>query len=236
MRLAIFLLPALAFGQSFEVMPLATVAQVQPATITLPAACDATCRAALAQVLAQLTSPAAAPTPAVVPAVSGPPSSAAGVSSSRAFTAPAAAPASDAVPVCPTIFGLATAYSPASSPKMTASAFVATLFPGVTCSGGLQAYSYTQYIESPIKVHGTWTLSQNVTTGLAVPMRSIGPFEVWAIGTVGPSVQGSTSTVSLGTTYGGMITLPKGNWLFMAAYQRINNSNEILAGAGYEKR
>jgi len=166
------------------------------------------------------------PIPPVIPA---PVQSAVSTVESAVTALPA--PASN----CPTLYGAFASYSQTTSPRMTAGALVSTVAPFVKCAPGTaQMQSYTQYIEAPVKVNGSWTLQQTITTGMAVPIRSI-PFipggELWALGTIGAAVAGSTSTTKLGTTYGGMMTLPLfGKFMIAPAFEIVNgNKQAILA-------
>jgi hypothetical protein len=153
----------------------------------------------------------------------------------QATQAPAAVVtgATPAAPICPTWYTLFAAYSPASSPKATGGGAVATLLPGVKCTAGFQAYSYSQYVVSAAKVAGVWTLNSTTTSGVAVPMRGFGPFEVWMLGAAGAAVTGSSSTVKLGSTYGGMVTapkIPKIGVTVAVAFERVNGINTGLIG------
>lgn len=132
---------------------------------------------------------------------------------------------------CPTTFGAFVGYSPNASPKVTGGALVATLFPGLKCdSTQLQFHTYTQYIESPAKINGIWTLQQTISTGGALPAYKLPFGEIWLLGTIGAKVTGSTSTVGLGTTFGGGISIPlfKGSYKLFPAYQKINGGNQIV--------
>ena len=141
---------------------------------------------------------------------------------------PTAAPVS-----CPTWYAVFAAYTPSVSPKTTAGGAVATLLPGVTCAAGFQAYSYSQYVVTAARVAGVWTLNSTTTSGVAVPMRGLGPFEVWALGAAGVAVAGSNSALKLGSTYGGMITSPpitKIGVTVALAFERVNGINTGLIG------
>jgi hypothetical protein len=118
-------------------------------------------------------------------------------------------------------------------PYLVRGAAIATLFPGVKCADGFQAYSYSQYVVSAAKMAGAWSLSSTTTSGIAVPMRGLGPFEVWALGAAGVAVTGSTGSAHLCSTYGGMITSPKLGKLGLTiavAFERVNGVNTGLAG------
>lgn len=185
--------------------------------------------AALAQVAGQPPTPVSSPAGSVSGPAAPPP-----VTISATVTQPTAPPIT-AAPTCPTLYGAFASYSQTTSPKTTAGALISTVAPFVKCAPGTaQMQSYTQYIEAPVKINGTWTLQQTITTGMALPVRSI-PFvpggELWALGTIGAAVAGSTSTTKLGTTYGGMITLPLfGKFILAPAFEVVNgNKQAILA-------
>jgi hypothetical protein len=131
---------------------------------------------------------------------------------------------------CPTIYGAFAGYSPNASPKVTGGGLVASLFPGMKCDPTVpQFHTYTQYIESPIKLNGAWTLQQTISTGAALPFYKLPFGEFWALGTLGAKVTGSTSSVGLGTTYGGGISIPvKNSFKLFPAYQRVNGKTQIL--------
>lgn len=134
-------------------------------------------------------------------------------------------------PSCPTLFGAFAGYSPNASPKVTGGGLVATLFPGIKCDSTMpQFHTYTQYVEAPVKINGIWTLEQTISTGGALPVYKLPFGEIWALGTVGAKVTGSTSTVGLGTTFGGGISIPlfKGSYKLFPAYQKINGGNQIV--------
>jgi len=132
------------------------------------------------------------------------------------------------VPICPTYYGAFVSYTPNTSPKTTGGGLVATLFPGQKCDTTQhQLYSYTQYIESAARVNGQWTLQQSTTSGGALPIYDLPFGQIWIIGTIGAKVTGSTSSVGLGTTYGGGISIPIKKWKidFFPAFQKINAVN-----------
>lgn len=130
---------------------------------------------------------------------------------------------------CPTIYGAFAGYSPNASPKISGGGLIATLLPGTSCNPAiLQIYSYTQYVESPVKLSGVWTLQQTISTGIAAPVYKLPFGEFWALGTVGAKVTGSSSTVGLGSTYGGGISIPVKKYKIFPAYQRVNGQNQIL--------
>lgn len=130
--------------------------------------------------------------------------------------------------VCNTYYGVFVSYSPNVSPKTTGGALVATLFPGQKCDPTQhQLYSYTQHVESAIKVNGQWTLEQNTTSGGALPIYDLPFGQVWILGTIGAKITGSTGNMGLGTTYGGGISIPIKKWKIdlFPAYQKINSVN-----------
>jgi hypothetical protein len=134
------------------------------------------------------------------------------------------------------MYALGASYAPAASPKTTGWGAIAPLFPGVACdSTKEQPRSYTQYIESAVKVNGAWTLEQTVTTGVAVPLRAIGPpgwkLSLWALGAAGAAVVGSSSTVKLGTAFGGFVRRPfnTGKLSALLGFEDVNNTKQALA-------
>lgn len=139
---------------------------------------------------------------------------------------------------CPTYIDVGATYDPSASPKTTGYAAIGTLFPGLKCSGsGLQPYSFSQYAVTSATVNGVRTLETTTTTGLAVPFKSITigtlPLTIFGIGNIGAAVAGSTSTVKLGTTYGGILPIPLGKtsgWFIVPGVQWINGQRTVILG------
>lgn len=156
---------------------------------------------------------------------------------SQQTTAPAppspVAPAAVPSP-CTTHYAGGATFGPSASPKVTGFAALITLLPGITCDPTKdQPHSYTQYIESPVKVNGVWTLEQTVSTGLAISSTLFGPVKAWLLGTAGTTVVGSTSQVKLGTTVGIVADIPLGkkkSVTLLPGFELVNGNKEGILG------
>lgn len=150
--------------------------------------------------------------------------------------APGAASASVPLPAgvtCPTKYAAGATYGPEASPKVTGFGAVITLLPGLTCDPTKeQPHSYSQYIETPVKVNGVWTLQQTISTGIAISSSVGGNYKVWLLGTAGTTVTGATSTVKLGTTVGLVGTIPIGKTkvTLLPGFELVNGNKTGILG------
>lgn len=145
-------------------------------------------------------------------------------------------------PVCPSFYGTGADYNSAASPKVGGWAVVATLAPGIKCNPAnlFQLYSFSEYSVAAVKTGGTFAVQENTTTGFAIPLKQLGPFDLFALGNVGMSVTPSTTAVAttitkLATTYGVVgvsKTIPKIGLKFIGAVQWVNGQRTLWAGFG----
>jgi hypothetical protein len=154
---------------------------------------------------------------------------------------PPAAPASTTTSpapaaTCPSFFAAGASYQDAVSPKFSGWWAVATLLPGVKCDPtkhSFQPLSFTQTTVAAIKSNGVNTLQTTTSSGIAFPFQKITSWlDLYLLGTVGAAVAGSTSTVTLGTAYGGMaaISIPKTSIIVTPAIEWVNGTRSTWLG------
>lgn len=148
---------------------------------------------------------------------------------------PAQVQAQSLVPpaLCPTFYALGGTFTPGESPAETGYAATSTLLPGITCNPAIaQPRIYSQYIVTPERVAGSWTLDYTTSSGVIFPLRSLGPVTIWALGNLGITQVGSTSSPKLGTAFGGLATIPLRKWglLLTPGFEIVNGSKTAILG------
>jgi hypothetical protein len=126
-----------------------------------------------------------------------------------AQTAPPAATSSAAAApvVCPASFYAAGAsINPNATPNLAA--WYAIAVPITKCEKPFQAYSITMNNLTPKGSGATLTFTSTTSTGLAIPLKQVGPIDIFTFGTLGTSVSGGAS--SLAGTWGGLAVVPVG--------------------------
>lgn len=129
----------------------------------------------------------------------------------RPTTAPSAGlPHTPQPPVaapCPASFYAAGAsLNPQATPNLAG--WYAIALPITKCEKAFQAYSITMNNLTPKGSGANLTFTSTTSTGLAIPLKQIGPIDIFTFGTLGTSVSGPSS--SLAGTWGGIAVVPIG--------------------------
>lgn len=129
----------------------------------------------------------------------------------RPTTAPSAgSPHTPQPPVaapCPASFYAAGAsLNPQATPNLAG--WYAIALPITKCEKAFQAYSITMNNLTPKGSGANLTFTSTTSTGLAIPLKQIGPIDIFTFGTLGTSVSGPSS--SLAGTWGGIAVVPIG--------------------------
>jgi hypothetical protein len=121
--------------------------------------------------------------------------------------APPAALATAAAAACPASFYAAGAsLNPQATPNLAV--WYAIAFPITKCGKEFQAYSITMNNLTPKGSGANLTFTSTTSTGLAIPLKQVGPIDLYTFGTVGTSVSGPSAT--LAGTWGGIAVVPVG--------------------------
>ena len=119
---------------------------------------------------------------------------------------PVASPAVTAA-ACPASFYAAGAsLNPQATPNLAG--WYAIAIPITKCGKAFQAYSITMNNLTPKGSGASLTFTNTTSTGLAIPLKQVGPIDIYTFGTLGTSVSGTTS--SLAGTWGGIAVVPIG--------------------------
>jgi hypothetical protein len=124
-------------------------------------------------------------------------------------------------PACPSSFYAAGAtYNTGASPRFAG--FYAIATPITKCGGEFQAYSITMNVLTPAGSGKNLTFTDTTTTGMAIPMKQIGPINIYAFGNVG--VAATATALKLGSNWGGFATVPLPFWRlkFIPIGQNVN--------------
>jgi hypothetical protein len=84
----------------------------------------------------------------------------------------------------------------------------AIALPITKCEKQFQAYSITMNNLTPKGRGANLTFTSTTSTGLAIPLKQVGPVDIFTFGTLGTSVTGPSS--SLAGTWGGVAVVPVG--------------------------
>jgi hypothetical protein len=112
---------------------------------------------------------------------------------------------------CPTSFYAAGAsLNEQATPNLAG--WYAIAVPITKCEKAFQAYSITMNNLTPTGSGASLTFVSTTSTGLAIPLKQLGPIDIYTFGTLGASMIGPSS--SLAGTWGGIAVLPIGrtNW------------------------
>jgi hypothetical protein len=124
-----------------------------------------------------------------------------------AQTAPPVASAAVTAAVCPASFYAAGAsLNPQATPNLAG--WYAIALPITKCEKAFQAYSITMNNLTPKGSGTNLTFTSTTSTGLAIPLKQVGPIDIFTFGTLGTSVSGQSS--SLAGTWGGVAVVPVG--------------------------
>jgi len=131
------------------------------------------------------------------------------VLSARAIaqTVPVVATPAVASATCPASFYAAgVSLNPEATPNLAG--WYSIALPITKCEKAFQAYSITMNNLTPKGSGTNLTFTSTTSTGLAIPLRQVGPIDIFTFGTLGTSVSGSSS--SLAGTWGGVAMVPVG--------------------------
>ena len=124
-----------------------------------------------------------------------------------AQTAPPVALPAGAAVACPYSFYAAGAsLNPQATPNLAG--WYAIALPITKCEKAFQAYSITMDNLTPKGSGASLTFTSTTSTGLAIPLKQVGPIDIFTFGTMGASVSGSSS--KLAGTWGGVAVVPVG--------------------------
>ena len=108
---------------------------------------------------------------------------------------------------CPASFYAAGAsLNPQATPNLAG--WYAIAVPITRCEKAFQAYSITMNNLTPKGCGASLTFTSTTSTGLAIPLKQVGPIDIFTFGTLGTSVSGQSS--SLAGTWGGVAVVPIG--------------------------
>jgi hypothetical protein len=108
---------------------------------------------------------------------------------------------------CPASFYAAgVSFNPQATPNLAG--WYAIALPITKCGKAFQAYSITTNNLTPRGRGANLTFTSTNSTGLAIPLKQVGPIDFFTFGTVGTSVSGASS--SLAGTWGGVAVVPIG--------------------------
>ena len=128
-----------------------------------------------------------------------------------ATTAPATTSPATTAAACPASFYAAgVSLNPQATPNLAG--WYAIALPITKCAKAFQAYSITMNNLTPQGSGASLTFTSTASTGLAIPLKQVGPIDFFTFGTLGTSVRGAAS--SLAGTWGGLAVVPIGrtNW------------------------
>lgn len=109
--------------------------------------------------------------------------------------------------ICPASFYAAGAsLNPQATPNLAG--WYAIALPVTKCEKSFQAYSITMNNLTPKGSGVNLTFTSTTSTGLAIPLKQVGPIDIFTFGTLGTSVSGQSS--SLAGTWGGVAVVPIG--------------------------
>jgi hypothetical protein len=125
-----------------------------------------------------------------------------------AQTVPPAATTQAATPAaCPSSFYAAgMSINPQATPNLAG--WYAIAVPITKCEKAFQAYSITMNNMTPKGRGASLTVTSTTSTGVAIPLKQIGPIDIFTFGTLGTSISGASS--SLAGTWGGLVVVPVG--------------------------
>jgi hypothetical protein len=122
---------------------------------------------------------------------------------------------------CPASFYAAgVSLNPQATPNLAG--WYAIALPITKCGKEFQAYSITMNNLTPQGSGTSLTFTSTTSTGIAVPLKQLGPINIYTFGTIGTSVRGPSS--SLAGTWGGVAVIPIGrtSWSFTPWVQSIS--------------
>jgi hypothetical protein len=108
---------------------------------------------------------------------------------------------------CPASFYAAgVSLNPEATPNLAG--WYAIALPLTKCDQAFQAYSITMNNLTPKGSGANLTFTSTSSTGLAIPLKQVGPIDIYTFGTLGTSISGPSS--SLASTWGGVAVVQIG--------------------------
>jgi hypothetical protein len=141
---------------------------------------------------------------------------------------PAATPAVSAAGCPASFYAAGASLNPQATPNLAG--WYAIALPITKCEKAFQAYSITMNNLTPKGSGANLTFTSTTSTGLAIPLKQLGPIDIFTFGTIGTSVSGPSS--SLAGTWGGIAVVPVGktSWRFTPWVQSI--AGKWMGGLG----
>ncbi len=131
----------------------------------------------------------------------------------------------------PSFYAAGASFNSNATPNLAG--FVAVAVPLVKCGSQFQTYSFTIHNITP-RGHGKdLRFLDSTTTGAAVPLKQIGPIDIYAFGSMG--VTTSSGDANLAGSYGGLISFPlwkKARLRGLLAAQKIEGLSVYGLGFG----
>lgn len=137
-------------------------------------------------------------------------------------------------------YAAGTSYNSASAPNIAGIVGIGT---PLTCSDtSFQVYSYTEHNLVPVGTGSSRTFKDTISTGFAMPLKQVGPIDIFVFGNIGVSTTTSTATNNATTgvagAYGGMAVFPLWKntaWRGLIAAQKVasNNVYSFLIGRNF---
>jgi hypothetical protein len=119
---------------------------------------------------------------------------------------PVASPAVTAASCAASFYAAGASFNPQATPNLAGWYTIA--LPITKCGKAFQAYSITMNNLTPKGSGANLTFTSTTSTGLAIPLKQVGPIDIFTFGTLGTSVSGQSS--SLAGTWGGLAVVPIG--------------------------
>ena len=132
-------------------------------------------------------------------------------------------------PACPASF-----YAAGASLNRTATpelaGFYAIATPMTKCGASFQVYSITTNLITPEGSGKNLTFVSTTSTGAAIPLKQIGPVNLYTFGNLGVASNGTGE--KLGANWGGFATVPLGkSWRLVPIGQSVNG--KWMAGLAF---
>jgi len=119
---------------------------------------------------------------------------------------PAVLPAASATVCAASFYAAGASLNPQATPNLAG--WYAIALPITKCGKAFQAYSITMNNLTPKGSGTSLTFTSTTSTGLAIPLKQVGPIDIYTFGSVGASVSGPSSR--LAGTWGGFAVMPIG--------------------------
>lgn len=131
----------------------------------------------------------------------------------------------------PAFYAVGASLNQAATPNLAG--FAAIAVPLAKCGASFQVYSLTIHNVTPRGHGANLVFLDTTTTGAAIPLKQIGPIDLYAFGNIGVTTSGASS--NLAGTYGGLASFPlwKGaHFRGILAAQKVEGFNVYGVGVG----